>query len=470
MVNGVSKRRFAGTFGCLLIGLMVALLSLRNQKETTGVLQPKNTRLLSPWKPGLLDIHHLQVGSSVSTFIVNPDGTTILVDAGDVNVPHTLSKWSKQGPPLNELKLKDPYPNDSKTPVEWIIDYMRDFWPVVGATKDDNKLELDYLLLTHFHSDHVGDGSDDMTNRSKSTSGKYVLSGIPELVSKINVKTIIDRGFPDYNVPVDLRSLHDKSIDNYLQFVQENKESIHFEQFQVGSSDQIRLLKNKSDQFDFRIRVIKSSLQVEAPLDAQTFKGGDRRGDVQEIPGSEALTENLHSSENTMSAAIVMEYGKFRYYEGADQEVIRNSNGDVIFDTIGPTAKAAGKVDVATLNHHGHGVSHDYITYIDPPFTILQGWSSDQPPKKSVEMLAAHPPEGNPRKIFATDIHQERLDDLGPVLSELFQSKSGHVVVRVQPPEKETDLPDAPQTFEIVTLDGDRRIKAHHGRFPVRMS
>jgi ribonuclease BN (tRNA processing enzyme) len=470
-------------FGIALVLLMLTFGLLRwfvrgipqddHSSGTKSRNGARSTKELEPWTPGMLDIHHLQVGSSVSSFVIMPDGTTLLVDAGDLNVPHMLSQWSAMGPPFDKLSIKSPFPNDSKTPVGWIMEYMKAFWPY---SVKNNELELDYLLLSHFHSDHFGDGNADLSNRVKDPSGKYILSGIPELASKIKIKKIIDRGYPDYNVPQDLRSIHDTSIDNYLQFVQENEKSIRFEQFQVGSTQQIRMQNKPADDgTDFRVRVIKSGMDVAAPYEeGRPNNKNDDPIAVEKIPG-DVFSGNGHGNENTMSAAFVVEYGQFRYYEGADQEIVRNKAGDIVFDTIGPTARAAGKADVATLNHHGHGVSQDYITYIDPPIMVLQGWSSDQPPKKSIEMLAAVPSKdgGVRRKIFATDMFQERLDDLGHSLSKLFQSTSGHIVVRVHPPSKAVlrrrDSPSASrQTFEIVVLDGDRKVKTHYGYFPVR--
>jgi hypothetical protein len=299
------------------------------------------------------------------------------------------------------------------------------------------------------------------------------LSGIPELASKVKVHRIIDRGYPDYNVPMDLKSMNDITVDNYLHFVKENQKDIAFEKFHVGSSHQIRMKHASEDASDFRILVIKSGLDVAAPRDEPTTKQPDTAA-VQTIPADFLLSQSQHGNENTMSAALVIEYGSFRYYEGADQEVVRNEHSDIIFDTVGPTARAAGKVDVATLNHHGHGVTQDYITYLDPPIMVLQGWSSDQPPKKSMEILAdSRLPGGSQRKIFATDIFQERLRDLGPVISKMIHSTSGHVVVRVHPRATKEKSPqrlgnDTRQTFEVVVLGGDRRIKQHYGHFPVR--
>jgi hypothetical protein len=37
---------------------------------------------LPPWARGTLDIHHIDTGVGNSTFILAPDGTTILIDCG----------------------------------------------------------------------------------------------------------------------------------------------------------------------------------------------------------------------------------------------------------------------------------------------------------------------------------------------------------------------------------------------------
>jgi ribonuclease BN (tRNA processing enzyme) len=495
------RTRIAGTLGLVVVVLLSTFFRKdltkfqHNKAAPTKNKSPNNNsnneqkqqRLLDPWRSGLLDIHHLQLGSSVSTFVVMPDGTTMLIDCGDVNVANTLTEWSKMGPPFDKLNLKSPFPDDSKTPVDWTLDYLKAFWPA-SWKKKKQVMELDYLLLTHFHSDHMGDGNTQQTKRAKSSRGNYVLSGIPELASKIKVQRIIDRGYPDYNVPMDLKKSmrNDISLQNYLQFVKENQRDVAFEKVQVGSSHQIRMQHDgaspKEEEFDdFRIRVIKSGLDVAAPRDetTTTTKQPDTVP-VQKIHHADMLlSQSHHGNENTMSAALVIDYGSFRYYEGADQEVVRNNHDhhNIIFDTIGPTARAAGKVDVATLNHHGHGVNQDYLTYLDPPIMVLQGWSSDQPPKKSMDLLAASVlQDGSQRKIFATDIFQERLDELGPLFTEMIKSTSGHVVVRVHPQSTQqgnTSLRSenergARQTFEIVVLDGDRRIKQHYGHFPVR--
>lgn len=399
-----------------------------------------------PWQPGILDIHHLYVGSSVSTFVVMPDGTTVLIDGGEVDVQWQQSWWNSLGPPYNELKALYPFPNESKTTVGWIIEYMKEFWP----WESHAEMVLDYLLLTHFHSDHFGGATG---KNSQSNRGNYSLVGIPALADQISIRKLIDRGYPKYDFPRDLASVGDPSISNYLSFVRSRKDSISFEQFRVGSTEQIKL-QHSPDVYDFEVKVIKNAMQVLDPITHETVV----------IDGT-VVDDRGNWNENILSSAIVIRYGDFLYYEGGDQEVVRNENGDIILDTVGPTAQAAGRVDAATLNHHGHGITEEFVKMLDPPVAILQGWCSDQPPQKSMELLSRSVDgTSKPRQIFATHVFQQRLDSLGPILSDLFTSVSGHVLVRVQPKEKDASVK---QTFEIFVLDGDRKIKSYHGHYSV---
>ena len=66
---------------------------------------------LPKWQEGYLDFHSISTGQGESTFIKMPDGTTMLVDAGDVG-----EQWTK-------VHL----PDSSKAPGEWIAHYMRHF-------------------------------------------------------------------------------------------------------------------------------------------------------------------------------------------------------------------------------------------------------------------------------------------------------------------------------------------------------
>eukprot|EP00439_Symbiodinium_sp_Y106_P056288 s2697_g7.t2 len=89
---------------------------------------------LPPWREGFLDVHHLQVGASQSTFIVMPDGSTMLIDAGDLAT-------KKPG----KCAARDPIPNSTRTTAGWISEYVRTFWPHDLTVR---RPTLDFVLVT----------------------------------------------------------------------------------------------------------------------------------------------------------------------------------------------------------------------------------------------------------------------------------------------------------------------------------
>src|SRR5262245_32746109 len=81
--------------------------------------------------PKTLDIYFVDVEGGQSTLIVTPAGESLLVDSG---FPGSGSFDSKPGDPQQA----------------------RDALRVAAAAKDAGISRIDYLLITHFHADHVG--------------------------------------------------------------------------------------------------------------------------------------------------------------------------------------------------------------------------------------------------------------------------------------------------------------------------
>ena len=65
---------------------VIALLVLFSM--TIRAQEVKIGKVLPAWKEGYLDIHAINTGQGECTFFILPDGTTMLVDAGEI--PPTL--------------------------------------------------------------------------------------------------------------------------------------------------------------------------------------------------------------------------------------------------------------------------------------------------------------------------------------------------------------------------------------------
>src|SRR5512142_1154471 len=82
---------------------------------------PISNETLPPWTEGYLYIHHISTGRGNSAYIVMPDGTTLLIDAGE-----TDQKFIESVAPLAPFP---PRPDAKHAAGYWIADYIREFAP-----------------------------------------------------------------------------------------------------------------------------------------------------------------------------------------------------------------------------------------------------------------------------------------------------------------------------------------------------
>jgi len=158
-----------------------------------------------------------------------------MVDAGDIDLPRFLIKVRKKEE-HQDLDILHPSPGHSTA--GWTLEYVHAFWPRPQESMEDRI--LDYFLNTHFHADHLGDLGPDSPS---SKSGNFKLTGLTEVGDQMRIETLIDRGYPNYDFPIDLRNdWPSRSLHNYLLFTKENMQSngMKMEGFLVGSKSQFR--------------------------------------------------------------------------------------------------------------------------------------------------------------------------------------------------------------------------------------
>ncbi|WP_423126705.1 ComEC/Rec2 family competence protein [Gaoshiqia sp. Z1-71] len=375
------------------------------------------------WKEGFLDIHHINTGKGECTFFMLPDGTTLLVDAGATARP--------------KPRVTDPKPDGSRTPGEWISRYILHF------LQNRTEKKLNYVLLTHFHDDHIGET---YSGQKTSKDGDFILTGITEVGAAIPFDKIVDRNWPAYDYPKPLGAGY---IANYIRFVKWNIENngVQAEQFQVGANDQFPLVYQPEKYTHFEIRNLASNGQV------WTGVGNNVRN---HFPPLETLPENQYPGENACSSAFRLSYGKFDYFNGGDLTTGAPGSWQ---DIETPVGLVTGPVDVCIANHHAYydamGVS--FLQAVRPRVHIIQVWAPSHPsPSVLARMMSGWTYPG-PRDIFATNTMEEtrvvsgRMDDL--------KSQQGHIVVRVSP---------GGENYMIYILDDSAesfKVKAVHGPY-----
>ncbi len=374
---------------------------------------------LPAWQNGYLDIHHINTGRGNAAYCIFPDGTTLLIDAGELS-PLDARTFTPRNASIK--------PDSSRKPYEWIVNYIRQVAPAM------NNRSIDYALITHFHDDHFGAW---YPAAPMSASGDYSLTGITGIAELLPIHTLIDRGNPEYIYPYDFRALADKygggeiefsrTMHNYFSFLdQAKKKGMTLMPLHAGSNSQIKLLRNSSAYTDFHVRNIKSNQWIWTGKDSSV---------INVFPGFDPANRETWPDENSLSLALTIQYGPFLYYTGGDNA------GNVFWgdkpwrDTETPIAKAVGETDVATMDHHGNrdAVNEYMVSHLKPRVWIGQSWSADHPGHEVLVRMTTKYLYNEPRDLFATNMLEANKNVIGPLIDRSYKSLQGHIVVRVMP-------------------------------------
>jgi len=216
-----------------------------------------------------LDIYFVDVEGGQATLVVSPSKQARLVDTG----------W----PGFN----------------------MRDANRIAAAAKRAGVKQIDYLVVTHYHTDHVG--------------------GAPQLVGKLPVRTFVDHG----------ESVeHGENEDRlYNRYVKARESGQHL---QVKPGDKIPM----------------KGLDVTVLTSAGQGIAGPLPGAGQPNPAC-ATTKPLENdpSENAQSVGILIQFGSFRMIDLGD--LTWNKENELVC----PVNKI-GTVDLYLTTHHGMNISN----------------------------------------------------------------------------------------------------------------
>ena len=324
--------------------------------------QPAREGALPPWTLGTLDFHQISTGEGNSALVVLPDGTTMLVDAGAAG--------------------------DARAGVR-IADYLQQ----AGVTR------LDYVVLTHYHADHIG--------------------GLYDVASRMPIATLIDRG-ADYLPPADA------SFTRYRAFLGVQRDrGTTVERIRTGRADQIVPRRDRAAFPGVEVRNVAANGDV--------WSG---RGDevTRIFPPLESLRDEDKPSENMCSIGLRIRDGRFDLFTGGDMPGIPDAGAPAWQSVETAVARAIGPTDVHVVNHHGSidPASETFLSTLRSPVMILPSWSPTHPSQDALKRMMAARLYPGPHDIFATLLRPSARDSIGARADQL-KADHGHIVVRVAP-------------------------------------
>ncbi len=402
-------------FGFLILYIIFPVNILFSQQAQVGNVIPS-------WSEGYLDIHHINTGKGESAFFILPDGTTMLVDAGN----------SQRVKP----RVTDQKPNDSRTPGGWIARY------ILNMMDGQKNKKLDYILITHFHDDHMGRP---FPGVKTAANGAFTLTGITEVGDIVPFTRIIDRNWPDYNWPVPLMGENMKNYRLFLDWhIRNNK--IIVEKFDVGKNNQFVLLNDPGKYKNFEIRNLAANGHV------WTGVGDNSRN---HFPPLESLSREEYPNENKNSIAFRLSYGKFDYFNGGD---ITSDSPGTWQDIETPVGLVTGPVEVCLANHHAfYGtMSEAFLKAVRPRVHIIQAWAPSHPSSCVLSRMMSEKIYPGPRDVFSTNIMEATHVVIGSRIDNM-KSRQGHIVIRVKPGGESFMiyiLDDSEENFKITAVHG----------------
>ena len=214
-----------------------------------------------------LQIYFVDVEGGQSTLFVTPDGKSLLIDTG------------------------------------WPGNDRRDANRIAAAAKDAGIKKIDFVLITHYHDDHVG--------------------GVPQLAAKIPVGTFIDHG--------ELRETNNDDAKRVFAAYQQVLATGKYKHITAKPGEVLPIT-------GMQVRVVTADGEViERPLPG----GGKQNASCENAP-----KPPVDTTENPRSLGTLITFGKLRILDLGDL------TGDKEIDLMCPVNKI-GAVDIYVVSHHG---------------------------------------------------------------------------------------------------------------------
>ena len=386
--------------------MTVILLSALGLCCDAGAPGGRKGKPLGEWKKGWMDIHAVNSARGECTFFVMPDGTTMVVDAGE------FFDWTPSAYPCVA-----PKPSRDVRPYKVYADYIRHFMPAAADS-------IDYFVVTHYHMDHMGHPE---ASFAKDPDGGYALSGVTALYDEIPFRTLLDRSWPDYSEAV--KTGGTGNISFYSDFVRwcSRNRGLKVEKFDVGSSSQIGLLHDADRYPGFKVT---------------NYAGGGRVFD------GEKTYEMDIDRENGLSCTFLVTYGPFEYFTSGD------GNAGKSVKTV---AAGIGHPIEAMKSHHHMSNPDSFFaenSVLKPRVIVTQSFyvRTIQPHQEIIKAIASS------QDLFFTNIDSS-LAESEPELYSECRGMNGHFVIRVARGGKRFWV------FRLDDTDTEYRVKDIYGPY-----
>lgn len=378
-----------------------------------GVQGAEADSIYPVWRPGELELHFIYTGCGENCFYILPDGTSMLNDTGDFYRPSDEA----------DIPL---LPSRERLGGEWVSRYISRVHP--GKT-------IDYLMFSHWHTDHIG--AADIGQKTTSKAGWRFATfadgtrggGFRCVAENFSFRRYLDHQYPAWGT----YNTHDKMsvalVKPWLEA--EKKKGLVAGRFKVGALDQIALLHAPEKYRGvFSVRNLCANGVV-----------WDGAEGVRDIAASHVkATGKEKISQNTLSAAFVMRYGKFSYYAGGDVSgKLKTADGGEI-DYEGAVGRLAGPVTVCKMNHHGFwdSMSEEFVRAVRAKAYVSCVWSPSQVNSKTLERMASREfHDGRDPVIVPNLLPASRVSKYAdrPFMANIPQETRGgvHVAVKVAP-------------------------------------
>lgn len=359
---------------------------------------------LPAWEEGCLDIHAINSARGECTFLIMPDGTSLCVDAGEIP------------PGESDHPRVDPKPSNDVRAYKVYAEYIKRYLP-------QNQTSLDYMLVTHFHGDHVGTFTG--YRDTKHEVNEHILTGVSALYEEVPFAKIIDRIYPDYGKITETATNPTSGTAHYKNFVNwtiKNK-GMTAEKSVVGSTSQLKMLKNPGEYSDFQILINAANGE---------YWNGSSSVDL--------FSETETPDENSNSISFLLSYGDFDYLSSGDAGT-QNRVGKKLVTAI------YKKIEAMKAHHHfsWNTMSADMMNVYKPKVVVSQSFYDHQPDMghdwlcegeeyssdSNKEFQKAWNAYSSDKYWYFTNVHPKTAE-VYPYEVAKMRSRNGHVVIRVK--------------------------------------